>query len=75
MLLREWVEAGWATTAAGIPVRRLLRSSRRCNGASNRVAAVEVVRRGWIRLDLETEVIGHVDAEGVGVKERNEESS
>lgn len=61
MLLRERVEAAQATVAAGMPVRRLWQSSGRCDGAYNRVAAVEVVRSGWIGLDLEIEVIGHVD--------------
>lgn len=65
VLLREQVGAVWATVAAGIPVRRLFQSSGRCDGAYNRVATVEVVRSGWIGLDLEIEVIGHVDVENL----------
>lgn len=51
--------------AAGIPVRRLWQSSGRRDGAYNRVAAVEVERSGWIRLDLEIGVIGHVAIENL----------
>lgn len=66
---------GRATMAAEVPVKSPLPSPGRCDGAYNRVAAVEVVRSGWIRLYLETEGIGYVASEDLDVKEKNKGSS